>query len=374
MDLSTTYLGFKLPNPLMPGASPLVDDLDTVKRLEDAGAAAIIMHSLFEEQITQEQLGHLYTVEMHEESFAEALSYFPRPEEYRLGPDSYLEQIRKIKAMVKVPVIASLNGTSPAGWLDYAKLIEQAGADALELNVYYLATQAWETSEGVERRTLEAVRVVKGAVKIPVAVKLSPFYSALANLAKQLDEGGADALVLFNRFYQPDIDVDELEVVPSLQLSDSSELLLRLRWLARRGQGGHGGRSRGAARLRPAQARARVPADGARGDGTLDGGARVFLSLADAREHEPPEVAQPAGAGARQLHAHPAGVATVKTGDRGDRSPGKATPVFAEYSLAWTEWKGRAAWPASYWPVCSSVCFPSLFFLSPVPCPPSPVC
>lgn len=232
MDLSTTYLGFKLSNPLMPGASPLVDDLDNVKRLEDAGAAAIVMHSLFEEQITQEQLGHLYTVEMHEESFAEALSYFPRPEEYRLGPESYLEQIRKIKGMVKVPVIASLNGTSPAGWLDYAKLIEQAGADALELNVYYLATQAWETSEGVERRTLEALRVVKSAVKIPVAVKLSPFCSALANLAKQLDEGGADALVLFNRFYQPDIDVDELEVVPSLQLSDSSELLLRLRWLA----------------------------------------------------------------------------------------------------------------------------------------------
>ena len=232
MDLSTTYLGFKLPNPLMPGASPLVDDLDTVKHLEDAGAAAIVMHSLFEEQITREQLGHLHAVEMHEDSFAEALSYFPQPQEYRLGPEAYLEQIRKIKAMVKVPVIASLNGTSPAGWLDYAKLIEQAGADALELNVYYLATQAWETSESVERRTLEAVRVVTGAVKIPVAVKLSPFYSALANLAKQLDEAGADALVLFNRFYQPDIDVEELEVVPSLQLSDSSELLLRLRWLA----------------------------------------------------------------------------------------------------------------------------------------------
>lgn len=232
MDLSTTYLGFKLPNPLMPGASPLVDDLDTVKRLEDAGAAAIVMHSLFEEQITHEQLGHLHAVEMHEDSFAEALSYFPQPQEYRLGPEAYLEQIRKIKAMVKVPVIASLNGTSPAGWLDYAKLIEQAGADALELNVYYLATQAWETSESVERRTLEALRVVKGAIKIPVAVKLSPFYSALANLAKQLDEAGADALVLFNRFYQPDIDVEELEVVPSLQLSDSSELLLRLRWLA----------------------------------------------------------------------------------------------------------------------------------------------
>jgi dihydroorotate dehydrogenase (fumarate) len=232
MDLSTTYLGFKLPNPLMPGASPLVDDLDTVKRLEDAGAAAIVMHSLFEEQITREQLGDLYSVEMHEDSFAEALSYFPQPQEYRLGPDAYLEQVRKIKQAVRIPVIASLNGTSPAGWLNYATLIEQAGADGLELNVYYLATQAWETSESVERRTLESVRTVKGAVKIPVAVKLSPFYSSLANLAKQLDEAGADGLVLFNRFYQPDIDVEELEVVPTLQLSDSSELLLRLRWLA----------------------------------------------------------------------------------------------------------------------------------------------
>jgi len=232
MDLSTTYLGFKMSNPLMPGASPLVDDLDDVKRLEDAGAAAIVMHSLFEEQITHEQLSHLHAVEMHEDAFAEALSYFPRPEEYRLGPEQYLEHIRKIKRMVKVPVIASLNGTSPAGWLDYAKLIEQAGADALELNVYYLATQAWETSESVERRTLETVRIVKGEVKIPIAVKLSPFYSSLANLAKQLDETGADGVVLFNRFYQPDIDVEELEVVPTLQLSDSSELLLRLRWLA----------------------------------------------------------------------------------------------------------------------------------------------
>jgi dihydroorotate dehydrogenase (fumarate) len=232
MDLSTTYLGFKLPHPLMPGASPLVDELDTVKQLEDAGAAAIVMHSLFEEQISHEQLGHLHNVEMHEESFAEALSYFPRPEEYRLGPDRYLEQLRKVKATVRVPVIASLNGTSPAGWLQYAALMEQAGADALELNVYYLATSAWETSAQVEQRTLDAVKVVKQAVKIPVAVKLSPYFSSLANFAHQLDEAGADGLVLFNRFYQPDIDIEELDVVPRLNLSDSSELLLRLRWLA----------------------------------------------------------------------------------------------------------------------------------------------
>jgi dihydroorotate dehydrogenase (fumarate) len=190
------------------------------------------MHSLFEEQITREQLGTEMDMELHAEAFAEALSYFPQPKEYRLGPEQYLEQIRRIKAAVKVPVIGSLNGTSPAGWLNYAKLIEQAGADALELNVYYLATQAWETSETVERRTLESLKTVKQAVKIPVSVKLSPFYSSLANLAKQLDDAGADGLILFNRFYQPDIDVEELEVVPSLQLSDSSELLLRLRWLA----------------------------------------------------------------------------------------------------------------------------------------------
>jgi dihydroorotate dehydrogenase (fumarate) len=232
MDLSTTYLGLALANPLVAGASPMVDDLDTVKKLEDAGCAAIVMHSLFEEQITREQLGTVMDMESHADSFAEALSYFPQPQEFRLGPEAYLEQVRRIKAAVKVPVIGSLNGTSPAGWLDYAKLIEQAGADALELNVYYLATQAWETSDAVERRALDGLKTVKAAVKIPVAVKLSPFYSSLAHLAKQLDDAGADGLVLFNRFYQPDLDVEELEVVPSLKLSDSSELLLRLRWLA----------------------------------------------------------------------------------------------------------------------------------------------
>ncbi len=232
MDLSTTYLGLALANPLVAGASPMVDDLDTVKKLEDAGCAAIVMHSLFEEQITREQLGTVMDMESHADSFAEALSYFPQPQEFRLGPEAYLEQVRRIKAAVKIPVIGSLNGTSPAGWLDYAKFIEQAGADALELNVYYLATQAWETSEAVERRALDGLKTVKRGVKIPVAVKLSPFYSSLAHLAKQLDDAGADGLVLFNRFYQPDLDVEELEVVPTLKLSDSSELLLRLRWLA----------------------------------------------------------------------------------------------------------------------------------------------
>ncbi len=232
MDLSTTYLGFRLPHPLMPGASPMVDDLDTVKRLEDAGAAAIVMHSLFEEQITADQLGMIDHLETHADSFAEALSYFPRPSEYALGPDQYLEQIRRIKAAVAVPVIASLNGVTPAGWLEYARLIQQAGADALELNVYSLATDPRDTPASVEGRLLDIVRAVKTAVQIPVAVKLSPFFSAMAHLAEQLDQLGVNGLVIFNRFYQPDIDVEQLEAIPSLRLSDSSELLLRLRWLA----------------------------------------------------------------------------------------------------------------------------------------------
>jgi dihydroorotate dehydrogenase (fumarate) len=232
MDLATTYLGFELPHPLMPGASPLVDDLDTVRRLEDAGAAAIVLHSLFEEQIEDEELGTFAALEHPAESFAEAVSYFPRSAEFRLGPDEYLEQIRRIREAVAVPVIGSLNGTTAAGWLRYARQIEEAGAHALELNVYYVATDPEEASDTVERRVIDVARTVKQAVAIPVAVKLSPFYSSLARLARDLDRIGVDGLVLFNRFYQPDIDVEALEVVPRLHLSESFELLPRLRWLA----------------------------------------------------------------------------------------------------------------------------------------------
>jgi dihydroorotate dehydrogenase (fumarate) len=231
VDLSTTYLKFKLPHPLIAGAMP-TEKLDAVKRLADAGAAAIVMHSLFEEQIRLEQETALKATEPHEESSAEALSYFPKPSEFRLGPEEYLEQIRKVKRTAGVPVIASLNGVTASGWLQYARQIQQAGADALELNVYFLATDPGESGEQVERRALEIVRTVKQTVTIPVAVKLSPFYSSVANFAAKVDELGADGLVLFNRFYQPDIDTEKLEVVPSLRLSDSSELLLRLRWLA----------------------------------------------------------------------------------------------------------------------------------------------
>ena len=231
MDLSTKYLGLELPHPLMPGASPLVDDLGHVKRLEDAGAAAIVMRSLFEEQISHEQMSAVADLDSHTDSFAEALSYFPTAGEYALGPDQYLERIRQIKESTALPVIGSLNGISAEGWLRYAALIEEAGADALELNVYFLATDPEEDGPAVERRVLDIVRAVTKSVRIPIAVKLSPFFSSLSHLARQLDAAGASGLVLFNRFYQPDIDADALETIPSLQLSDSSELLLRLRWL-----------------------------------------------------------------------------------------------------------------------------------------------
>ena len=232
MDLSTTYLGLKLPHPIMPGASPMVDKIDLVKRMEDAGASAIVMHSLFEEQLMREELATYHHVDVHAESFAEAMTFLPRPDEFNLGPDQYLEQLVRIKQSVDLPVIASLNGFTSGGWIRYAKLMQDAGANALELNVYYLATNPDETGEEVEQRTLDILKAVKQAVSIPVSIKLSPFFSSMANMARRLDEAGADGLVLFNRFYQPDIDVESLEVEPTLKLSDSSELNLRLRWLA----------------------------------------------------------------------------------------------------------------------------------------------
>ncbi len=231
MDLSTTYLGFKLPHPFMPGASPLVDDLDTVRRLEDAGAAAITMHSLFEEQITGEELALNRSLELPAESFAEATSYLPEPPDFTLGPEEYLEQLRRIKAAVGIPVIGSLNGATAGGWLRYARLL-QAGADAIELNIYELATDPGKPGAAVEDRLLEVLKAVNASVKVPVAVKLSPFFSSLSHLARRLDEAGAGGLVLFNRFYQADIDVEALEAVRTLRLSDPTELLLRLRWLA----------------------------------------------------------------------------------------------------------------------------------------------
>jgi dihydroorotate dehydrogenase (fumarate) len=232
MDLTTEYLGMRLPHPLVAGASPLADDLDGVKRLEDAGAAAIVLRSLFEEQITREQMAEHVNLDRHGESFAEATSYFPSPDAFALGPFQYLEHLRRVKAAVGVPVLASLNGATPGGWIDYARLMQQAGADALELNIYRIATDPETASSEIERQAIETVRAVKQAVTIPVAVKLSPFYTAFAHLARELDRNGADGLVLFNRFYEPDIDPEELAATRTLHLSDSSELRLRLHWMA----------------------------------------------------------------------------------------------------------------------------------------------
>jgi len=232
MDLSTNYLGIKLPHPLVPGASPLADDLDTVRQLEDAGAAAIILRSLFEEQITREQEATEIHRESHDDSFAEAMTYFPSPDSFVLGPEEYLNHLGRVKQAVRIPVVGSLNGMTPGGWLSYARLIEQAGADALELNLYHPATDLDTSSWEVERQAIEMLREVKRGLKIPVAAKLSAFFTAFAHFALQLDAAGADGLVLFNRFYEVDIDIKDLEVLRSLHLSDSSELLLRLRGLA----------------------------------------------------------------------------------------------------------------------------------------------
>jgi len=232
MNLATEYLGMPLPNPIVVGASPLSDDLDTVKRLEDAGASAIVLRSLFEEQITREQMAEFVHLDGHGESFAEAGSFFPSPNAFALGPDTYLRHLRKVKHAVRIPVIASLNGSTPGGWIEYARLMAEAGADALELNLYRLSGNPDVDAATIEREALTTVKAVRESVTIPVAVKLSPFYTAFAHMAREFDRAYADGLVVFNRFYQPDIDVDELTATRSLHLSDSSELRLRLHWIA----------------------------------------------------------------------------------------------------------------------------------------------
>ena len=232
MNLQTQYLGFELKHPIIAGASPLPDDLDKVRALEDGGIAAITMYSLFEEQITQNIVGSEAHIGNYENSFSEAASYFPEVDLLERGVDVYLDQVQKVKAAVDVPVIGSLNGTREGEWVNYASLIESAGADALELNLYFLPTEMEESAAELEDRCIRIVQAVDARIQVPLAVKLSPFFTALPHFAKRLAAAGADSLVCFNRFYQPDIDVDELDIRPMIDLSHSQELRLRLRWLA----------------------------------------------------------------------------------------------------------------------------------------------
>ncbi len=233
MDLKTTYLGLELRSPLVVGAAaPLSEDIDNLKRMEDAGAAAVVLHSLFEEQIRHDTLELHHHLEHGTESFAEALTYFPEPEVFHVGSATYLDHIRKAKELVNIPIIASLNGATAGGWTDYARQIEQAGASAIELNIYSIPTDLTRSGADIEQEYLDILQSVKSTVSIPVAVKLSPYFSNMANMAKQLTDAGANGLTLFNRFYQPDIDVDELEVRPHVLLSTPQDMRLPMRWIA----------------------------------------------------------------------------------------------------------------------------------------------
>ena len=232
MDLSTTFLGLPLKNPIVPSASPLMRKVDNIKRMEDAGAAAVVLHSLFEEEIrhAERELDHYLTYGA--ENFAEAAGFFPDLEHYNRGPEGYLDHVRRVKAAVSIPVIGSLNGVSTGGWIDYATEIQDAGADALELNMYYLAAEPSQSSTDVEQMYLELVRQIRASIHIPIAIKLSHQFSAFANMAHRLDQAGVNGLVLFNRFYEPDYDLENLEIVPDVQLSTPYDLRIRLRWIA----------------------------------------------------------------------------------------------------------------------------------------------
>lgn len=233
MDITTEYMGLQLRSPLVPSAAqPLTGDIDNVKKLEDAGAGAVVLHSLFEEQLITEKFELHHHLEYGTESFAESLTYFPEPEEYKVSGEEYLDHIRQAKQSVDIPVIASLNGYSPGGWVEYAQLMQQAGADAIELNFYYVPTDPNITGADVEQNAIDILKDVKGEVTIPVAMKLSPYFSNFANMAKRLEEAGANGLVLFNRFYQPDIDLEELEVRPNVLLSTPQAMRLPMRWIA----------------------------------------------------------------------------------------------------------------------------------------------
>ncbi|MGC8828460.1 MAG: dihydroorotate dehydrogenase-like protein [Verrucomicrobiia bacterium] len=232
MDITTTYLGMNLRSPLVVSASPLGDNIDNLKKMEDAGAGAVVLHSLFEEQLRLEAFELHHHLTHGTESYPEALSYFPEPQDLLIGPEVYLRHITAAKKAVKIPIIASLNGSTVGGWTDYARKMEEAGADAIELNIYYIPTDMNLPGAEIENNYIEILKSVKSVVNIPVAVKLSPFFSNMANMAKRLVDAGANGLVLFNRFYQPDIDLEQLEVVPNILLSTPMAMRLPLRWIA----------------------------------------------------------------------------------------------------------------------------------------------
>jgi dihydroorotate dehydrogenase (fumarate) len=302
IDLTTKYLGMKLRNPIVASASPLSESLDNIRRLEDHGIGAIVLPSLFEEQLDIESETVDSDLSRGAEEFAEAVTYLPELMTYNLGPDGYLSLIHKAKASVRVPIIASLNGVSPRGWIRYAREMEQAGADAIELNIYSLVADPERTGMEVEQDYCDLVGVVTHSVQIPVAVKLSHFFTAAANMAKHLDASGADALVLFNRFYQPDLDIETLEVVPNLTLSHPTELLLRLHWVAiifgrscdhgwRAQRHGHnqvsdGGCTRRDDGISPSEEWDQLPRFPARGSRSMDGRARIRFDRADVRKYE----------------------------------------------------------------------------------------
>lgn len=231
MNLSTKYLGLSLKNPLVPSSSPMMENLDNIRRMEDAGASAVVLHSLFEEQVTDEALKLHYHTTQGTDSFAESLSFFPEPNEYKFGADEYIEHVRKVKDAVSIPVIGSLNGVTAGGWIDYARRMQSAGADAIELNLYNVATDPLVQGSDLEKAYLDLARAVKGEVSLPVAVKLSPFFTSISNLAKSLEAIGIEGLVLFNRFYQPDIDIKNLQTSSKIILSDSNSNRLPMRWI-----------------------------------------------------------------------------------------------------------------------------------------------
>ncbi len=232
IDLTTRYLGMRLRNPLVPSASPLSRDIDMAKRLEDAGAAALVMESLFEEDILHDQHELHSRTEAGSESFAESLHYFPEHDRYEMLGEDYLERLVQLKKSLEIPVIASLNGATPGGWTRYAEMLQEAGADAIELNIYFLATSPEETAAAVEQRTIDILQSVRASVNVPVAVKVGPFWSAFAHMARRLEQTGANGLVLFNRFYQPDIDLEDMSLVPNVLLSTPQAMRLPLRWIA----------------------------------------------------------------------------------------------------------------------------------------------